>query len=125
MDAPALRAMVEAYFAAVDRKDLAVTLAFFTPDARFTVATFDVTYDGRDSGIRGMFERLFERYEGIWHGGFEHVAQPPGRIATRFSVENRGADGQIQRKRNANFFRLRGHLFDEVHVYMSGDNSLR
>lgn len=120
-----LQARVEAYFAVVDRKDLAATLAFFTPDAAFTIATFDVAYRGRDSGLAGMFERLFARYDGVWHGNFDHVVQAPQRIATRFDVENRTFDGQVIRKHNCNFFRLDGDRFCEVFVYMSGDNALR
>lgn len=117
--------LVERYFAAVDRKDIDGTLAVFTPDAEFTIATFDTVYRGRDGGIRGMFERLFARYDGVWHGNFRHVVEPPHRIASRFDVENRTADGQVSRKHNANFFVLRDGLFSEVAVYMSGDNSLR
>ena len=40
-------------------------------------------------------------------------------------LENRSFDGQLLVKNNCNFFRLRGDLFCEVFVYMSGDNSLR
>lgn len=125
MEQAALAAMVEEYFAAVDRKDMPGTLGFFVPDARFTIATFDVEYRGRDSQIRGMFERLFGRYQEIWHGRFDHVAGGPARIATRFDVENRTADGTVYRKHNANFFRLQDGRFSEVFVYMSGDNALR
>src|SRR5512141_1055186 len=89
-----LIARVEGYFGAVDRKDLAATLSFLAPDAVFTIATFDTIYRGRDSEIAGMFERLFARYARIWHGDFEHVVQPPDRIATRFRVENETADHQ-------------------------------
>jgi hypothetical protein len=39
-------------------------------------------------------------------------------------VENQTFDGQTLVKHNCNFFRLQGDLFDEVFVYMSGDNSL-
>lgn len=117
--------MVERYFSAVDKKDLNTVLSFFTPDALFTVSSFDTEYRGRDTQIRTMFERLFDRYEYIWHGRFEHVMQSPERIATRFDVENRNADGQIFQKHNANFFFLKDGLFQTVHVYMSGDNALR
>lgn len=117
--------MVENYFAAVDGKDLTATLAFFAPDAVLTIATFDLENRGRDKQIREMFERLFERYDRIWHGNFEHVVEAPGRIATRFDVENRTYDGQSYRKRNANFFYLQEAHFSVVHVYMSGDNALR
>jgi ketosteroid isomerase-like protein len=122
---PDLAHMVERYFAAVDRKDMDGTLFFFVPDATFTVATFAAEHRGRDSEVRAMFERLFGRYERIWHGNFEHVVEAPGRIATRFDVENHTWDGQTYRKHNANFFFLRAGKFSAVHVYMSGDNALK
>ncbi len=116
--------LAETYFAAVDRMDLAATLACFAPDACFTIATYNTAYNGRDTAIRGMFERLNTRYARVWHGDFDHVVQGPDRIASRFRVENLGFDKQTLVKNNCNFFRLRGDLFAEVFVYMSGDNSL-
>ncbi len=116
--------LVESYFRAVDRMDLDATLAHFVPKARFTIVSFDNVYEGRDEGIKAMFERLFHRYAKIWHGNFEHVAQPMDRIASRFRVENTSFEGALLVKNNCNFFRLRGDQFEEVQVYMSGDNSL-
>lgn len=115
---------VEAYFSAVDSQDLEATLSFLAPDAVFTIATYNTVYRGREE-IAGMFERLFARYERIWHGNFHHVLQPPDRIATRFNVENQNPGQPAVLKNNCNFFRARGDLFDEVFVYMSGDNALR
>jgi ketosteroid isomerase-like protein len=123
-DASALIELVERYFAAVDRMDLAATLDCFAPDARFTIATYDTTFEGRGDGLRGMFERLFARYQRVWHGDFDHVVQPPGRIASRFRVENTSFGGGLSVKHNCNFFRVQGGRFVEVFVYMSGDNSL-
>ena len=116
--------LAEAYFAAVDRMDLPATLGCFTADARFTIATYNTVYAGRDTEIRGMFERLNTRYARVWHGAFDHVVQAPERIASRFRVENLTFDAQKLVKHNCNFFRLRGDLFEAVFVYMSGDNSL-
>ncbi|HSW18254.1 MAG TPA: nuclear transport factor 2 family protein [Ramlibacter sp.] len=120
----ALIALVERYFAAVDRMDLAATLDCFCADARFCIATFDTVYEGRDSGLRAMYERLFGRYQRVWHGDFDHVVEGPGRVASRFRVENTLVDGSVRVKNNCNFFRVREERFDEVFVYMSGDNSL-
>lgn len=120
----ALVAQVERYFAAVDRMDLAATLDCFCPDARFSIATYDTLYEGRDTGLRGMYERLFGRYQRVWHGDFDHVVDGPHRVASRFRVENILADGSLRVKNNCNFFRVREGRFDEVFVYMSGDNSL-
>ena len=121
---PHLTVLAERYFAAVDRMDLAATLACFTPDARFTIATYNTQYDGRDTEIKKMFERLFARYASVWHGDFDHLVQQPDRIASRFTVRNVDFQQQTLVKNNCNFFRLRGALFQEVFVYMSGDNSL-
>lgn len=122
---PDLIARVEHYFAAVDRMDLPATLACFTDDARVTIATFDTVYGGRETEIRGMFTRLFARYASVWHGGFDHVVQAPARIASRFTVRNLSHQAQATVKHNCNFFRLREDRFDEMVVYMSGDNALR
>ena len=117
--------LAEHYFAAVDRKDLSATLACFVPDARITIATYDTVFEGRDHGIREMYVRLFARYASVWHGDFDHVPQAPDRVASRFQVRNVDLQGGVQVKNNCNFFRLRGDLFEEVFIYMSGDNSLR
>jgi len=117
--------LAERYFAAVDRMDVAATLAFFAPDATFTIATYDTAYKGRDTEIKAMFERLYARYAQLWHGDFDHLAQPPDRIASRFRVRNSTREGEQLYKNNCNFFRVRDGRFDEVFVYMSGENSLR
>ncbi len=116
---------VEQYFAAVDRMDLAATLAYFSSDAAVTIATFDVCYRGRDTEIRGMYERLFARYANVWHGDFDHVVAPPERVASQFTVRNQSQQGATAEKHNCNFFTLRGGLIQTMAVYMSGDNSLQ
>lgn len=124
LDSAELIALVERYFASVDQMDVEATLACFEPDATFTIATFDTVYRGRDTGIRGMFERLNSRYSRVWHGNFDHVVQAPNRVASQFRVENTLLDGSLRVKNNCNFFSVRGARFDAVQVYMSGDNSL-
>ena len=116
--------LVEAYFDAVDRKHLTDTLALFVPDAQFHIPTHDLHFKGRDGEIAGMYERLFDRYAQVWHGDFVHVVQAPQRIASQFRVENTGHQGECWTKHNSNFFRLRGALFEDVSVYMAGENSL-
>lgn len=120
-----LAELVENYFAAVDRMDLAATLARFGADAVVTIATFDVCYRGRDTEIRGMYERLFARYAQVWHGDFDHVVARPARIASQFTVRNLSHRGISTEKHNCNFFALRGDLIQTMAVYMSGDNSLQ
>ncbi len=124
MQHDALVALVERYFTAVDRKDLAGTLACLAPEVTFTIATYETVYSGRDTEVRGMFERLFARYAAVWHGDFRYVVESPTLVACQFQVRNQAADGQKWTKSNANFFRVRDGLFGDVQVYMSGDNSL-
>ena len=71
-----------------------------------------------------MFERLFSRYDTIYHGNFDLVISAPDRIVCRFEVRNPCWGSPIIQKNNCNFFALKGSVFDEVHVYMSGDNAL-
>lgn len=124
-DRARLVALVEHYFAAVDRMDLAGTLACFSSDATVTIATFDVVYRGRDDAVRGMYERLFARYASVWHGDFDHVVDAPGRIASQFTVRNLSHGGVTTVKHNCNFFHVRAGRIDTMAVYMSGDNSLQ
>lgn len=119
-----LIALVERYFAAVDRKDINAVLACFLPEATVEIATYGTVFRGRDTEARDMYQRLFERYATVWHGGFDWVIEPPTRIACRFSVRNVDHHGRETNKSNCNFFKLRGGLFDQVQIFMSGDNSL-
>jgi ketosteroid isomerase-like protein len=125
LDAPQLQALVERYFSAVDRGDLAATLACFAPTARFGIANHELYYQGRDAEVRGMYERLAARYARVWHGDFDHVIDVPHqRVASRFRVENTTHAGELLRKNNCNFFEVQDGLFVQVFVYMSGENSL-
>ena len=116
--------LVERYFAAVDNKDLSTVLSFFTPDATFTIATYQSTFKGRDTEISEMFERLFSRYDKILHSHFDHFPSLPDRISSRFEVQNSKTGSPTIYKNNCNFFKLQGNYFHEVYVYMSGDNAL-
>lgn len=124
LDATGLQALVERYFAAVDRKDVVATLACFGPDPHFCIANHGVSYRGQEA-LRGMYERLNARYAHVWHGDFDHVLDVPGqRAASRFRVENTTLAGELLKKNNCNFFRVDKGRFVEVFVYMSGENSL-
>ena len=117
--------LAEGYFAAVDAQDIDRTLAFLTSDCVFTIETAQLRHDGRDDGIKRMFEGLFSRWETIWHGNFRHVADPQnGRIASQFDVRNVDADGRTNEKHNCNFFTVKDEKFHRISVYMSGENTL-
>jgi len=110
------------YFANVDRKNLQGVLGCFHPDAVFTIQSAFSIHEGRDAGIRKMFENLFEKYSKVLHEDFRHVVDVEGSCcATRFSVENVSAeDGSEMHLSNCNFFYLEGDRFKRVYVYMSG-----
>lgn len=114
-------AVEQRYFANLDAKNLEATLECFVPDAVFTIQSAFTTHIGRDTGIRSMLERLFERYEKIDHNNFSHVVDlQAGSCASRFNVENVTWDREMERLSNCNFFWFEGTRFKEVYVYMSG-----
>ncbi len=116
-----IEAVEQRYFANLDAKNLEATLECFKPGAVFTIQSAFSTHVGRDTGIRQMFERLFERYEKIAHRDFSHVVDlRTGGCASRFEVENVTWDGEVERLSNCNFFWFDGAKFKEVYVYMSG-----
>ena len=126
LDEAQLVALVESYFAAVDRKDVEGTLECFASNARFSIANHGIFYDGRVIQIRGMYERLNERYAKVWHGDFTHTVDVASqRIASRFRVENTTHQGEKLVKNNCNFFELNEGFFTAVYVYMTGENSLQ
>jgi len=112
----------ELYFGSVDRKDLAGTLACFHDEAVLTVQTAFTVHAGKPA-IRRMFEDFFAGYDRIVHREFECTVDPDnGRICARFIADLIGHDGRSTRLDNTNFWRVRGDRFQEVYVYMSGDN---
>ena len=126
LSASQLVALAEGYFSSVDRKDVEGTLICFAANAQFAIANHGVFYEGREIQIRGMYDRLNERYAKVWHGDFTHTVDVAAqRIASRFRVENITHEGEKLVKNNCNFFELKDGLFTAVYVYMAGENSLR
>lgn len=114
----------KSYFGSVDRKDLEGTLACFHDEALLTVQTSFTVHAGK-AAIRAMFERFFESYERISHREFRcTVDEKNGRICARFLAEMVEKDGRTTVLENTNFWRVRGDRFQEVYVYMSGENVL-
>ena len=113
------------YFASVRERDLARTLECFDENAVFTIQSAFKTYSGRDTEIRGMFERFFRSYTSIIHRDFEHVVDlDHQRCATRFSVDLMSEQQSASAMSNCNFFYLENGRFKRVYVYMSGPNIL-
>jgi hypothetical protein len=114
------------YFDGVDNKRLDQVLDCFTADAVLTEVTSNTVHDGRDTAIRGMFERLFADFSALWHGNFVHTADPQSNaICSQFTVLITPNGGEELRYENCNRFYLQGGKFQRVFVYMSGDNLLK
>jgi SnoaL-like domain len=118
--------VVNRYFGKVDRKDLGGVLRTFTPSAVFTIQSAFTTHEGRDSGIRKVFEDLFEKYKIIVHKDFTHVVDVESNACSaQFKVELTDPAGKLTRLSNCNFFYLDdAGKFKRVFVYMSGPNVL-
>lgn len=111
------------YFGNVDRKRLQDVLACFNEDAVFTIQSHFTVHNGRDDGIRKMFEGLFE-YDTVLHTDFETIADPTGQsVSARFRVEL-DKDGKHTTLMNVNHWYLENGKFQRVYVWMSGENVL-
>ena len=112
------------YFASVDAKDIEATLACFHDEALFCVQTAFARHSGK-AELRRMFEDFFGAWQAIVHRDFTcTVDEANGRIAACFEAVLTGHDGSVTRLSNTNFWRVRDGRFQEVTVYMSGENPL-
>ena len=114
------------YFANVDAKNMQAVLDCFNPSAVFTIQSAFVTHEGRDTGVRRMFENLFTTYRRkIVHKNFRHIVDLENHCcASQFEVELIDPDGKDVKLSNCNFFYLKDGKFERVYVYMSGPNVL-
>jgi len=112
------------YFGNVDAKNMDAALACFHDEALFCVQTSFTRHSGK-AEIKRMFEDFFGAYETIVHRDFNcTVDEANGRIAASFVAELTDADGNVTLLNNTNFWRMRDGKFQEVYVYMSGENVL-
>lgn len=112
------------YFASVDAKNLEATLDCFHDEALFCVQTAFTRHAGKGE-LRRMFQDFFAANAEIVHKDFTcTVDEKNGRISACFEAVLTAPDGSITRLFNTNFWRIRGDRFQEVYVYMSGENPL-
>lgn len=112
------------YFGNVDAQNMDGTLDCFHEEALFCVQTSFTRHAGK-AEIKRMFEDFFGAYETIIHRDFTcTVDEANGRIAASFVAELTDADGNVTLLNNTNFWRMRDGKFQEVYVYMSGENVL-
>ena len=112
------------YFASVDAKDIEATLACFHDEALFCVQTAFARHSGK-AELRRMFEDFFGAWQTIVHRDFTcTVDEANGRIVACFEAVLTAHNGSVTRLANTNFWRIRDGKFQEVTVYMSGENPL-
>mgnify|MGYP001235196607 CR=1 FL=1 len=115
---------LNAYFANVDQKNLEAVLDCFHDNAMITVQTAFATHAGKEE-IRRMFVDFMGAYKTIIHKDFTcTVDEKNGRITACFTAELEDQHGNWTRLQNTNFWRIREDRFQEVYIYMSGENPL-
>ena len=115
---------INKYFGNVDKKDLEAVLDCFHDNAMLTVQTVFTIHEGKQN-IGRMFKDFFDSYDIIIHRDFTYtVDEVNGRIVASFVAELIDNDGNTTYLHNTNFWRIRDNKFQEVYVYMSGENPL-
>jgi len=115
---------INKYFGKVDAKDLDAVLDCFHDNAMITVQTAFTVHEGKEN-IKRMFVDFMGAYKTIIHKDFTcTVDENNGRIVAAFTAELENDDGSWTRLSNTNFWRIRDDKFQEVYIYMSGDNPL-
>ena len=115
---------INQYFGNVDKKDLDAVLDCFHDNAMLTVQTVFTLHEGKQN-IGRMFKDFFDSYDVIIHRDFTYtVDEMNGRIVASFVAELKDSDDNTSYLHNTNFWRIRDNKFQEVYVYMSGENPL-
>ena len=109
---------VEAYFASVDRSDLAATLEIMTPECVIEYVSDGTRFEGRDEGVKAYFEKRNANVLKSWHGNFRHtVDAASGRVATRFDVRRTDRDVPERTGDNINLFEFDGERIRRIAVW--------
>ncbi len=115
---------INQYFGNVDKKDLERVLNCFHDNAMLTVQTVFTLHEGKQN-IGRMFKDFFDNYDVIIHRDFTYtVDEMNGRIVASFVAELKDSEDNTTYLHNTNIWRIRGNKFQEVYVYMSGENLL-
>ncbi len=115
---------INQYFGNVDKKDLQAVLNCFHDNAMLTVQTVFTLHEGKQN-IGRMFKDFFDNYDVILHRDFTYtVDEMNGRIVASFIAELKDSEDNTTYLHNTNFWRIRDNKFQEVYVYMSGENPL-
>ena len=115
------------YFHGVDNYDMNMVLDCFHADATLTEVTSMTTHEGRDAGIKTMFEGFLGAHSRVWHGNFVHTCDTEEEsVCSQFSVEvTPQGESEPLRYENCNRFYIKDGKFSSVFIYMSGENLLK
>ena len=123
-DSTTMRSLVLTYFEGVDTKDFQKIKETLDKDCRITVETHGIELIGY-SEIQAMFSNLWGDHLSVLHKDFKFLEDRKlNKIATQFSVVNTLNNGEIVKKSNCNFFRVKENRFKEINIYMAGKNTL-
>ena len=118
-----LIALVEGYFASVDRNDLDGTLAAMAPDCLLEYKTQGAQFVGREQGIRKYFADRNSNVLKSWHGNFTHTVDAAnGRVATRFDVKRTDKGAAERAGDNLNLFQFEGRQMKRISVWRGEGN---
>jgi hypothetical protein len=110
------------YFANVDGGRLDEVLACFTEDARIDIVTESMRFEGRDTGIRALYEALFRGYSRVWHGNFRDaiVDVDGASLAIQFDVELTPSGGIATRSAGADHAYYAADRIRRLYIFSAG-----
>ncbi len=96
----------------------------FHDNAMITTQTSFTTHAGK-ANIKRMFSDFMSAFDVIVHRDFTcTVDEDNGRITASFVAELTDKEGGKTYLENTNFWRIRDDKFQEIYIYMSGENVL-
>ena len=124
MNKDQMKSLVRSYFKGVDNKDFDMIKNTINQDCRLTVETHNVELNGHQE-IKNMFENLWKNHKTVLHHEFKFLTDVPLRkISVQFKVVNTLKNNKRVNKSNCNFFTLEQNKFNEINVYMAGENTI-
>ena len=123
-DSTTMKSLVLTYFEGVDTKDFQKIKETLDKNCRITVETHGIELIGY-SEIQAMFSNLWGDHLSVLHKDFKFLEDGKlNKIAAQFNVVNTLNNGEIVKKSNCNFFRVKENRFKEINIYMAGKNTL-
>jgi hypothetical protein len=124
MNKDQMESLVLSYFKGVDAKDFKMIQNTISQDCRLTVETHSVELNGHQE-IESMFENLWKNHKAVLHHNFKFLTDAASnKISVQFNVVNTLQNDKILKKSNCNFFTIEQNKFNEINIYMAGENTI-